>query len=265
MTQDPSTPDPSSASQRPASHTVFASRSPGGVIAATPVPAGGLPVPEWLTRLTDVMVNEDPIFGRMPPPTPDAKRSAVLVLFGPAPAAAARPGEHVVLIERSHDIRSHAAQIAFPGGGVEPADETLADTALREAHEEIGVDPAGIHVLANLPDLFLPPSEHLVTPVLAWWSHPSPVRVNDATEIADVLLTPVSDLVDPAYRHTVVHPSGYAGPAFDLDDLLLWGFTGGIVSGLLDFAGLSRQWDPAITRELPARYARRDRDDGVRS
>ena len=73
-----------------------------------------------------------------------------------------------------------------------------------------------------------------------------------------MLSVPVSYLADPANRHTVSHPSGYRGPAWDLgDDLLLWGFTGGIVNKILELAGFARAWDSDHLVPLPERFMRR--------
>ena len=75
----------------------------------------------------------------------------------------------------------------------------------------MGLDPAGVEVLATFPDLFLAPSQHAVTPVLAWWPSPVPVGVVDRGEVERVLRVPVADLVDPANRFTAVF-GPYRGP-----------------------------------------------------
>lgn len=233
-----------------ASPIAYAGRS--GAI--TPAP-GGRSRPAWLDTIAERIATIEPEwFSRFLPPEEGGRESAVLILFGPAPAGAADPGEHVLLLERSHDMRSHPAQIAFPGGARDPEDEDLVETALREAQEEVGLDPSGVEVLTVLPSLFLPPSQFVVAPVLGWWASPSPVYVRDAREVHDVLAVPVAHLVDPATRFTVTHPSGFVGPAFDLDHLLLWGFTAGLLSRVLELAGLTREWDQSVERPLPERY-----------
>ncbi|MGN6754161.1 MAG: NUDIX hydrolase [Intrasporangium sp.] len=190
----------------------------------------------------------------LPPDDDSGRESAVLMLFGPAPADAAADGEHVLLIERSHTMRSHPAQIAFPGGARDPGDDDVIETALREAEEETGLDPSGVEVVTVLPSLFLPPSQFVVAPVLAWWRHPTPVGVVDTAEVHEVLDVPLQHLVDPASRYSVQHPSGFVGPAFGIDHLVLWGFTAGLLSRTLDLAGLTRPWDPNTMRPLPERY-----------
>ena len=99
--------------------------------------------------------------------------------------------------------------------------------------EETGLDPAGVEVLGTLENVPLAYSQHLVTPVLAWWRHPSPVRVVDEAESSDVFRAPVADLLDPANRgSTVIRRDGqeWRGPGFLVPhasgDHLVWGFTG---------------------------------------
>jgi hypothetical protein len=124
-------------------------------------------------------------------------------------------------------------------------------TALREANEEVGLDPASATVLAALPELYIPVSRFVVTPVLAWWHAPHPVHVREPAEVAHVTRLPVAELVDPANRIRVRHPSGWVGPAFQVRGMLVWGFTAGVISSLLDMAGWTRPWAPGRLMELP--------------
>jgi 8-oxo-dGTP pyrophosphatase MutT (NUDIX family) len=207
------------------------------------------PQPAWMARLVAQLGEQDPdFFSRFLPPDEGGRPSAVLILFGPG----AGGGEDVVLTERSHSMRSHAGQVSFPGGAIEVGDSGPVSAALREAHEEVGLDPAGVQVVAELPALYLPPSNFVVTPVLAWWAKPSPISVVDHREVARVLQAPLSELTDPARRFTVSHPSGFVGPGFDVDGLLVWGFTAGLLSKVIELAGLERSWDSTDRRPLPA-------------
>lgn len=205
--------------------------------------------PEWLAPL--VTAARRASSGALAPHTVpngvDGRESAVLMLFGESEPA----GPDVLLIERAHTLRSHAGQPAFPGGRVDPDDDGPVGAALREAAEETGLDPAGVDVLAVLGELWLPPSGYVVTPVLGWWREPTPVRVVDPGEVASVHRVPLVDLVDPANRVRIRHPSGYIGPAFTVNGLTVWGFTAGILSALLDAAGLAKPWDRSRVEPLP--------------
>jgi 8-oxo-dGTP pyrophosphatase MutT (NUDIX family) len=163
-------------------------------------------------------------------------------------------GPDLLLTERAHDMRSHPGQVSFPGGSIDPTDPTPEHTALREAEEETGLDPSGVDIFAMLPELWLPPSNFAVTPVLGWWREPSEVRVVDPAEVHAVLRVPIEELLDPEHRVSVRHPSGWKGPAFLIGedkDLVLWGFTAGIIAQLFDFVGWTRPWDADRLTDLP--------------
>lgn len=204
--------------------------------------------PPWLRAIVDAVdgVGVEQLSRHLPPPPGTGRASAVLALFGEAAV-----GFDVLLIERAHGLRSHAGTPAFPGGVIDPDDDGPVAAALREAQEETGLDPSGVDVLAVLPRLWLPAGGYVVTPILAWWRRPSPVRVVDEAEVASVHRVPLADLVDPANRLRVRHPSGYTGAAFRVGGLLVWGFTAGVLSWLLDVAGLARPWDRGRVEPMP--------------
>jgi 8-oxo-dGTP pyrophosphatase MutT (NUDIX family) len=203
------------------------------------------PPPEWIAALADACagLTPDALSRFAPPDDGSARASAVLMLLGEGPA-----GPDVLLIERAASLRDHAGQVAVPGGGVEPGDDGVVGTALREAQEETGLDPAGVAALGVLPTLFVPRSRFAVTPVLAWWHTPAAVGVQDPAEVAAVARVPLATLADPATRATVV-VGGYRGPCFLLPELFVWGFTAGLLARLLDLGGFARPWDE--TREVP--------------
>ena len=228
---------------------------------ATP---GGMGLPGWLHRLHDAAGTVRPEqLSRFLPPEEGGRDSAVLMLFagddGVDPSTL--DGADVLLIERSHGMRSHAGQVAFPGGGMDPEDGGPVEAALREAVEETGLDPAGVDVFGTLPAIFLPVSDYVVTPVLAWWRQPSPVAVVDTAEVASVHRVPLPELLDPANRFQSHHPSGFTGASFEVAGLLVWGFTAGLLDRLLRLAGWERPWDTSRVQDLPAEVLERiDRD-----
>jgi 8-oxo-dGTP pyrophosphatase MutT (NUDIX family) len=195
----------------------------------------------------------------------DSRPAAVLMLFGVLDTLPSDRDAHaqvvsrdldVLLLARASTLRSHPGQVAFPGGRVDPGDEGPVAAALREAEEETGLDPSGVEVLGELEIVPLAFSQHLVTPVLAWWRHPSPVGVVDEAESAAVFRAPVADLLDPANRgSTVIRRDGqeWRGPGFlvptEGGEFLVWGFTGMLLNALFDRLEWTEPWDAG--RELP--------------
>lgn len=203
--------------------------------------------PRWMRPLVDGLRGVDSAtLSRHDVPTPPtARHSAVLILL-----AADEHGPDVLLTERASTLRAHAGQVSFPGGSTDPTDADAVATALREAEEETGLEPSGVVPLALLPDLFIPPTGYVVTPVLAHWADPSAVHAVDPAETAAVVRVPLDTLADPRNRLLVRHPSGYVGPAFLVADLVVWGFTGGLLAALLHLGGWERPWDGTRVRDL---------------
>ncbi|MBP6685977.1 MAG: CoA pyrophosphatase [Leucobacter sp.] len=202
------------------------------------------------------------------PPFPatdgELRRSAVLILFGaldqvPADPSAGRPVPadlDILLTRRANRMRHHAGQIAFPGGGVEEEDADITVTALREAEEETGLDASGVEVLGTLPEIHVPVSRNLVTPVIGWWQRPSEVAA-DHTESVEVFRVPVAEMLDPEARgHSVLRREGFThrGAAFKLQERfgghVVWGFTGMLLSSIYDGVGWSLPWQPGSDYEV---------------
>lgn len=186
-------------------------------------------------------------FSRLATPDSGGRASAVLVLLGEEP----EHGPDVLVLQRAATLRNHAGQPAFPGGAADPEDADPPATALREAQEEVGLDPTSVTVLAQLPRLWIPVSDFVVTPVLGWWHRPHPVHSREPAEVAHVARLPIAELVDPANRLRVRHPSGWIGPAFQVRGMLVWGFTAGVLATLLEMGGWARPWPTDRISELP--------------
>jgi len=213
------------------------------------LPGPGVQVPDLLLGLVESLQSVSMgDLTRVPAAPSDARAAAVLMLF----AGHVVQDADVLLLERASTMRTHSGQVAFPGGALDPDDDGPVAAALREAQEETGLEPAGVLPLALLPELSVPPSGFRVTPVLAHWTRPSPVHAVDPAESARVARVPLRQLLEPGNRFRVLHSSGYAGPAFIVDGMLIWGFTGGLLSTLMAMAGWERPWDASDVRDLDA-------------
>jgi len=241
--------------------------------------------PPWLAPLVDNLHRISEAYRRRVPPelvaalsaaaTGPSRDAAVLVLFS-GPQAGHRPGRlpedaDLLLTVRAGTLRHHAGQAAFPGGAADPGDDGPVHTAVREANEETGLDPARLQPLGALERMFIPPSGFHVVPVLAYSPDPGPVMVVDESETAAVARVPLRAFVNPRNR-LMVYRSGaerrFAGPAFLLNEMLVWGFTGHVISAMLDVAGWTQPWDADDVRELDAAMAlvgdgRDDREEPV--
>jgi 8-oxo-dGTP pyrophosphatase MutT (NUDIX family) len=238
--------------------------------------------PPWLKRLVDNANDIKHAYRRRVPPevlamvtaantkaavTGERRDAAVLVLFSGPPdtPSGSGPGEADLLVTvRASTLRHHAGQAAFPGGAADPGDAGPVDTALREANEETGLDVGRLQPLATLERMFIPPSGFHVVPVLAYSPDPGPVAVVDESETAVVARVPVRAFVNPENRIMVYRKENTrrsAGPAFLLNEMLVWGFTGQVVSAMLDVAGWAQSWNTDDIRELEDAMALVGRDD----
>jgi 8-oxo-dGTP pyrophosphatase MutT (NUDIX family) len=193
--------------------------------------------------------------------------AAVLVLFsGPQDSSSGGPPDDADLLVtvRASTLRHHAGQAAFPGGAADPGDEGPIFTALREANEETGIDTGRLQPLATLEKMFIPPSGFHVVPVLAYSPDPGPVAVVDESETAMVARVPVRAFINPENRLMVYRKENtrrLAGPAFLLNEMLVWGFTGQVISAMLDVAGWAQPWNTKDVRELDDAMALVGHDD----
>lgn len=164
---------------------------------------------------------------QMPPPS--AHPSAVLVGLFDSPV-----GPQVLLTRRSETLSSHRGQIAFPGGRLEPG-ETSLQAALRETHEEVGIDVTNLTVLGQLAaHRTISSSSHIVPHVADLGAAPSRFRLSD--EVDRAFSVPLVDLVRAdtfAQEHWVFADREVVVPMFYLDDETIWGATARMLQELL--------------------------------
>jgi len=159
------------------------------------------------------------------------RKGAVLILFYP------QDGEvYFPLIKRSKYEGVHSGQIAFPGGKVEKEDPNLSFTALREAQEEVGINPEKIKILGELTNLFIPPSNFLVSPYIGITPF-KPDFVAEEKEVESILLPSLKGVLDPEIKkEKKFHFSANMvldTPYFEINGEVVWGATAMMISELL--------------------------------
>ncbi|KNA89788.1 CoA pyrophosphatase [Gordonia sp. w5E2] len=231
-------------------------------------------VPPWLRQLTgNVSAVTDSVLDRGGDRSRwasmlrrDRRAASVLILFsGSWDADPDYPGglpadAEVLLTERAPTLRQHSGQVAFPGGSFDPGDDYPVGTALREATEETGLEASSVDVLANLPSFPVPVSNFEVTPVVAHWREPGPVDVVDSAETSRVVRVNLREMLAAQNRfqvqRSVLGARAYRGPAFFVDGLLVWGFTGGLIAAISDASGWDVPWNHDDVRPLEEAIAR---------
>jgi 8-oxo-dGTP pyrophosphatase MutT (NUDIX family) len=195
------------------------------------------PLPDPLPPPLDELmpVRTDGGMWRLPgqPAYPTGRPAAVLVLVYPDHAGEAR----VVLIEwPTHDGRHHSGEVSFPGGKAEPGDADAVATALREATEEVGLDPdaAGVRVVGVLDGLWIPVSDFAVTPVVATAPR-RPALVASPAEVVRIIEPTLSTFLPEAPLATVERTIGGWSVRYghyEVDGLSVWGATARVLSQL---------------------------------
>jgi len=164
-------------------------------------------------------------------PPPGKREAAVLMLFDPAGA-----GLPLLFVRRADHLRLHAGQIAFPGGSHEPGDRDAVATALREAGEEVGLDPGDVEIIGALPARLTNRSDLWLTPVAGLQRRPFTIH-GDGHEVAEWFWLPLEGLMAAAHRVERWGPEGTEPRPvhfYELQGRTVWGVTGRIVHDLLE-------------------------------
>ncbi len=189
------------------------------------------PLPGLEYQLRLATMNRKIRNGMMEIPT-GAKKSAVLALFYPC-------GDDLCLafIKRPEYPGVHSGQVSFPGGGAEPEDTDLVQTALREAFEEIGVPADRVRVLGKLTELYIPPSNFLVTPVVGYLDF-RPDFIADPEEVDHIIEVPLTELLSPnclTEKEIVIFPDVRLNvPCYYARENIIWGATAMMLSELIE-------------------------------
>lgn len=159
----------------------------------------------------------------------NAKLSSVLILLY------LRDGKlHTLFIQRQTYDGVHSGQVSFPGGRIEDLDNSLIETALREAQEEVNIQPSEVKILGTLSELYIPPSNFLVLPVLGYTTNVQEL-IPEPNEVAQIIESELSFLVEPAKQNeTVIQVRGHKirAPYFDVNGHIVWGATAMILCEL---------------------------------
>lgn len=157
-------------------------------------------------------------------------KSAVLILLFPA-----ERNIYTLLIQRTEYNGVHSAQVAFPGGKLDETDPDLKYTALRETQEEIGVDPEQVNIIGKLTDIYITPSNYLVSPFVGYLNS-IPNFVIDTFEVQKVITTDLFKLNDANIRSEklITHSGGnkVKTPYYEVEGLTVWGATAMMISEL---------------------------------
>ncbi len=170
--------------------------------------------------------------------TEPPKPAAVLILF------LWKEGEwHLLFTRRTTDLHEHSGQVAFPGGRMDALDDCVTETALREAHEEIGLDPRDVHVLGRLND-YLTITNYLVTPVVGTMPWPYSLHASQH-EVSRIFTIPLAWLANPQNHAIKLRKiPGWEQPVpvvyfQSYDNEVLWGASARFTLGLLDILHLN--------------------------
>ena len=177
--------------------------------------------------------------GRVPPDDDSARRAAVLI-----PIVVEPEGLRIVYTVRKDHLQDHAGQISFPGGSLEPSDDSLLETALREAEEEIDLSRALVEVIGELEEMFIPPSNFRVSPFVGLL-RPEAELTLQPDEVEEIFTVSLEDLLsDNAFQRVLWNREGreYKVPVFAVEGRRIWGATAAMTGVLLARLG----WEPPL-------------------
>ena len=174
---------------------------------------------------------------RIPPADGKARRAAVLV-----PVLLDPEGVELVYTVRKGHLNDHAGQISFPGGALESGDDSLLNTALREAEEEIDLSRELVEVIGELEEMYIPPSNFRVSPYVGLLPHEAEFAI-DPREVEEIFTAPLRDLLSPSnFQKVIWNRDGrdYEVPVFAVEGYEVWGATAAMTAALLSRLG----WEP---------------------
>ncbi len=167
-------------------------------------------------------------------PNPDARVSSVMILLTESNGAI-----QVLFTLRSRHLGSHSGQISFPGGMTE-SEETAAQTALREVYEEIAIHESQINLIGNLSQLFVPPSNSIINPIIGTFNHSKVSIIPSPDEVEEVFFVDILDFYNPEkFKREMWNIQGYLCdvPFWDIHSSTpLWGATSMILREFLDIS-----------------------------
>ena len=187
---------------------------------------GGLEAQFKLAPKLRLKYNKDKILANNP------RKAAVLALFYPKKDN----NTYLLLTQRASYKGTHSAQISFPGGKIEKSDKNLEETAIRETSEEVGISSKHVNIIRELTDVYIPPSNFLATPFIGYLEQEPNLILNH--EVDKIIEVPISILLDKSSITSVELTTSYmkkgSVPAFKINDHIIWGATGMMLSEIKD-------------------------------
>ncbi|TRX64242.1 CoA pyrophosphatase [Carboxylicivirga sp. M1479] len=160
----------------------------------------------------------------------------------------------IPLIQRPQYDGAHSGQVSFPGGKQEKDDKSYLDTALREAYEEVGVNPSELEFICELSSLYIPNSNFIVYPQVCI-TETQPVFIPDLREVESIIETPVKQLLLPETVHHFarnINGRQVDAPYYKIDDFVIWGATAMMLSEFLAMISLSEVFSNQLSRSYNA-------------